>query len=1047
MADPVSIIASAITVAATAANLSKALFTIAETLKNAPRELAEIANDISILSQSLVSLTETIEAHKALCKPDLYNHIDTILWRFKQVDEDLKKLTCSRRKLERLSWFFKRPKAKDLLSKVESIKLSLILELNIVRLAADEVKRSAVLEPNHTHAKAPNRFRTVAESTVQANRRAIETAQRQNEDNRTEKRRQCNRELRRWEADSEDTATWLYRLVFASSISAVPESKVSNDRQPFVADYESDRGEVTKSATVQKTPTTPGKDQLIIWNRNTEPSLVVDRLLTSWTYLTTAQIKASAISPREDHWQNEVTQAMEELVTAENTKQEQLKTSTAFQPTDSDSSDWDTDSDSRNPPPLRRVHFPRPDRIHRGHSVHFEDPLESSGIGYHQAKDESNHRGARTFPLTHHYDTWHSRTNPTQNDSKIRLSDRWATEPRGQDYFGYAETLASTEAESQRPPLPSHIRDRGIKKEFSDLWSQGPLLSDSDTTTMTPNPIHLPKRENQRMRDEKARISDDSDEEQNGGTDRKKPSVEIHIHQKEKEIEIDEFTQLLLQQNKDHWKRIAKAEKVREKERAWEARQREAAVAEIARKTAEQALADLGIVQAQGNVAKERDDADEAYKRLIQSYEEQLAIYINGERTSPKTKDRTGDSSVRDSPVQESSVPSRRMTVVAGDHRIDVEEYLKGGPVSPRQSLSSSTNFLLEEFLRSTTKGGSKDQTRTGFKRQRECFSSNRSFGSSRPSLAQSDTSTPHLLQPTVCVSSSSNPVSPGVMELQSSLNEDEILTSLVEPEDGQEEGEVKSTIFWEPPYLPSGSELSQTLSNVGWKPLYLRGSDAGQTHFLGEEPVHVDFFRPTYRPQFGPSTSPHFSDHLIISKGYVEEYALQQLGITYTYMEERGAFGLSPTLSSHDIDVIVSRSFQIREDNFRKLYRKTYSDAPFSYEVSAEAGTHIPSVASTYVSQGSCVSTPASNPESNLKRQPSSIATHSREISSYEPSGDTEVGVGNWDWDQEGNAMTQHTGELLHNCKPVASITSFHFDKPEFPLRQRPKQLKEHID
>jgi DNA repair ATPase RecN len=142
MADPLSIVASAITVAATAANISKGLFTIAETLKNAPREIADIAEDISIQSQSLVTLAEVIEAHKSLCKPDLYKQIDVILRRFKQVEEELKKLTCSRKKLERLQWFFRKPKAKALLCKIEVIKNSLILELNIVRLAADEVKRS-----------------------------------------------------------------------------------------------------------------------------------------------------------------------------------------------------------------------------------------------------------------------------------------------------------------------------------------------------------------------------------------------------------------------------------------------------------------------------------------------------------------------------------------------------------------------------------------------------------------------------------------------------------------------------------------------------------------------------------------------------------------------------------------------------------------------------------------------------------------------------------------------------------------------------------------
>ena len=42
MADPVSIIASAITIGASAAQLSLALFSVVQTLKNAPKQIAEI---------------------------------------------------------------------------------------------------------------------------------------------------------------------------------------------------------------------------------------------------------------------------------------------------------------------------------------------------------------------------------------------------------------------------------------------------------------------------------------------------------------------------------------------------------------------------------------------------------------------------------------------------------------------------------------------------------------------------------------------------------------------------------------------------------------------------------------------------------------------------------------------------------------------------------------------------------------------------------------------------------------------------------------------
>jgi hypothetical protein len=52
----------------------------------------------------------------------------------------------------------------------------------------------------------------------------------------------------------------------------------------------------------------------------------------------------------------------------------------------------------------------------------------------------------------------------------------------------------------------------------------------------------------------------------------------------------------------------------------------------------------------------------------------------------------------------------------------------------------------------------------------------------------------------------------------------------------------------------------------------------AGQTYFLGKQPVHVNFFKPCYKPQWHPSVSYSDTKHVVISKELVEEDALQEM-------------------------------------------------------------------------------------------------------------------------------------------------------------------------
>jgi hypothetical protein len=138
MAEIVALVGSALTVGEAAAQLSLALFKVARAVKNAPNEISEIAEEISGLSASLMVLADILDRHHMLCRQKLLDHANSILQRFGCIRNDLDKLTRGRGKLKRLRWFFDGPKAKGLLKKVDGIKASLNLLLNIIHLAREQ---------------------------------------------------------------------------------------------------------------------------------------------------------------------------------------------------------------------------------------------------------------------------------------------------------------------------------------------------------------------------------------------------------------------------------------------------------------------------------------------------------------------------------------------------------------------------------------------------------------------------------------------------------------------------------------------------------------------------------------------------------------------------------------------------------------------------------------------------------------------------------------------------------------------------------------------
>jgi hypothetical protein len=221
----------------------------------------------------------------------------------------------------------------------------------------------------------------VVESIVQASRLAVERAQEENAANPTEKRRHYNSELQRWQSDSNDTATWLYHLVFSSGgmnepSGTTPKRLKERSFAVTIEDYDSDASSQGTASlhTVKDAPQNPpdqkpeSMSQVIVWNSKTEPSLVVDRLLQSWTYLNEVQIQASKVtypSGWNKSGESLMNRPKDDAQTRSNTSDDYTSNTSSFS---DEEMEWDeyideTESEKYIPPPKRPSPPPRPSRV------------------------------------------------------------------------------------------------------------------------------------------------------------------------------------------------------------------------------------------------------------------------------------------------------------------------------------------------------------------------------------------------------------------------------------------------------------------------------------------------------------------------------------------------------------------------------------------------------------------------------------------------------------------------------------------------------------
>jgi hypothetical protein len=118
---------------------------------------------------------------------------------------------------------------------------------------------------------------------------------------------------------------------------------------------------------------------------------------------------------------------------------------------------------------------------------------------------------------------------------------------------------------------------------------------------------------------------------------------------------------------------------------------------------------------------------------------------------------------------------------------------------------------------------------------------------------------------------------------------------------------------------------------------VYMRGTDAGQTWFYGQDVVHVRRFTDDYTPQEGPVKSTddatevkpaksnaaksNATEYLIISTEWIEEEALRRIGFQYQLLPS-GYFSLDPRITWGDIELLIGATGTFREERLYRKYR-----------------------------------------------------------------------------------------------------------------------------
>ncbi|KAI0108613.1 hypothetical protein GGR51DRAFT_514402 [Nemania sp. FL0031] len=318
--DPLSIIASITGIATAGISLSRALYDAISTLRNAPKEVSQIARGLYELSSTFRELQRVLKEGQDIYRRKLVRRVASAIKRVSRVQREIQGLLHDSGALTTLKWIFRKSKTMELLYTIESHKTgigvilqTMILAVQLKQLSRENERSSVSNDPGDENVlNEVTLARQQAETTIQISYQPLReltsqtlrldpksSSDNENSDSGHDKNSQ-NQLVQIRNTRTSDDALWLYELVFSATIEAIDESSKSKPDKALAHHtskvYESPDDSTTSSSSpntlISRQNSSLAQIQALAQQLPTA-STIVNELLSEWTSLTEAEIEGT----------------------------------------------------------------------------------------------------------------------------------------------------------------------------------------------------------------------------------------------------------------------------------------------------------------------------------------------------------------------------------------------------------------------------------------------------------------------------------------------------------------------------------------------------------------------------------------------------------------------------------------------------------------------------------------------------------------------------------------------------------------------------------
>ncbi|KAI0517461.1 hypothetical protein F5B22DRAFT_603052 [Xylaria bambusicola] len=313
--DPLSVIASIAGVSTAGIALSRAIYDIISSVRNAPKEISDIAKGLCDLSFILRELRRVLKDGQDVYRRQLIRRVASAIKRVSRIQDEIEDLLDLTGKGAKLKWLFRKSKIQGLLYTIESYKTGINMILQTMMLAVqlkqlskedERRKKSSTVgfkEDEDTRNEtvfARQQVENFVEVSYHSLRELASEQRNATSHSESEEEEESNDHLeqsrvQKYESPDPhylDSATWLYDLVFSSVIEQNSTSSSASTTRPHgLLDQSAEEIPSSQALTYQRH--SPPLQLQSLHRHPPAASRVVNELLSEWTTLTEGEIMAA----------------------------------------------------------------------------------------------------------------------------------------------------------------------------------------------------------------------------------------------------------------------------------------------------------------------------------------------------------------------------------------------------------------------------------------------------------------------------------------------------------------------------------------------------------------------------------------------------------------------------------------------------------------------------------------------------------------------------------------------------------------------------------